>query len=42
MGVRKILHIARTFLRGDQYGALVFAAVTGGVNKALKRKGNCH
>ncbi|EJM45476.1 hypothetical protein PMI26_01594 [Pseudomonas sp. GM33] len=42
MGVRKILHIARTFLRGGQYAALTFAAVTGGVNKALKRKGNRH
>jgi hypothetical protein len=42
MGVRKILHITRTFLRGGQYGALAFAAVTGEENKALKRKGNCH
>ena len=42
MGVRKILHIARTFLRGGQYGALAFAEVTEGVNKALKRKGICH
>jgi hypothetical protein len=30
------------FCGAAKYGALAFAEVTGGVNKALKRKGNCH
>jgi hypothetical protein len=36
MGVRKILHIARTFLRGGQYGALAVAAVTGGGKQGIE------